>query len=437
MDVQYGKKPYNTAKLPIRQPLIMTGLLALVSRIAMPRGIPYKIEKIGMDGLKPPYMLLSNHMYFVDFQLSAMATFPHRVNNVATIDGYYRRPWLMELLGCICKRKFTTDLHLIRSIRHVLQKNGDVLCMYPEARYSPVGTTAILPDALGKMIKLAKAPVVVMVHHGNYLYTPFWNYRKPRKVPLYTTMTKVLSAEEVAEKSVEEINRIVREALSYDEYRWQREQNIRITEEFRAEGLHKVLYQCPACKAEHQTASEGTQLYCKACGKRWEMDELGVLHALEGETEFPHIPDWYEWQRSEVRREIEEGRYRFEDTVDVYSLPRPMRFEHLGDAVLTHDIENGFVLKGTYKGQPYEIERKPIGMYGLHIEYDYCYIKPYDCVDISTDNDSFYCYPTKENVVTKLSLATEELHRIHRERLEQEKLSKKRNRSREIAEKSE
>jgi len=424
-DVQYGKKPYNTAKYPIRQPIVMTALLALVSRFLMPRGIEYKIEKFGMEDLKPPYMLLSNHMYFVDFQLSAMATFPHRVNNVATIDGYYRRPWLMELLGCICKRKFTTDLHLIRAIRHVLEKNKDVLCMYPEARYSPVGTTAILPDALGKMIKLAKAPVVVMVHHGNYLHTPFWNYRKPRKVPLYTTLTKVLTAEEVAEKSVEEINRIVREAMQYDEYRWQREQNLRITEGFRAEGLHKVLYQCPACKKEHQMSSEGTKLFCTACGKQWEMDELGVLHALEGETEFTHIPDWYEWQRAEVRREIEEGRYHFEDTVDVYSLPRCWRFEHLGEAVMTHDIENGFVLKGTYKGEEYEIERKRVGMYGLHVEYDYCYIKPYDCVDISTDNDSFYCYPTKQNVVTKLSLATEELHRIHRERMEAEKAAKK------------
>ena len=132
MDVNYkNKKPYNTAKLPIRQPLFMMGLLTLVSKIGMPR-VPYKIEKFNMEGLKPPYFLLSNHMYFVDFQLSAMATFPHRVNNVATIDGYYRRPIIMELLGCICKRKFTTDMHLLRSIRHVLKKNGDVLCMYKE-----------------------------------------------------------------------------------------------------------------------------------------------------------------------------------------------------------------------------------------------------------------------------------------------------------------
>jgi hypothetical protein len=31
-------------------------------------------------------------------------------------------------------------------------------------------------------------------------------------------------------------------------------------------------------------------------------------------------------------------------------------------------------------------------------------------VDISTENDSFYCYPKKENVVTKLAFATEILY---------------------------
>lgn len=429
MDVNYkNKKPYNTSKLPIRQPLFMMGLLTLVSKIGMPK-VPYKIEKIGMEGLKPPYILLSNHMYFVDFQLSAMATFPHRVNNVATIDGYYRRPIIMELLGCICKRKFTTDMHLLRSIRHVLKDNGDVLCMYPEARYSPVGTTAILPESLGMLIKRSGVPVVVLLHHGNYLHTPFWNYRKKRNVPLYTTMTKVLSAEEVAEKSYEEINEIVRAALTYDEYKWQKDNNIKITEPFRAEGLHKVLYQCPACKKEHRMASSGTELFCTECGKRWEMTELGVLVCKNGETEFSHIPDWYEWQRAQVRAEIERGEYFFRDKVDVHSLPRCMRFEHLGEATLTHDVENGFVLEGEYRGKPYRIERKPLGMYGVHIEYDYCYVKPYDCIDISTDNDSFYCYPTLENVVTKLSLATEEIYKIQKAKVDANKAERRKARN--------
>ena len=424
MEVNYkNKKYYNTAKYPIRQPGIMTFLLYIVSKVALLFGPKYKIEKFNMEGLKPPYLLLSNHMYFIDFELSAIATFPHKVNNVATIDGYYRRPWLMELLGCICKRKFTTDIHLIKSIKRVLQK-GDVLCMYPEARYSPCGTTAILPDSLGKLVKMMKVPVVVMLHHGNYLYTPFWNYRKPRKnVPLYTTMTKILTAEEVAALSVEEINEKIKTAMTYDEYKWQKEQKIVIDEPFRAEGLHKILYKCPHCKTEDM-ASEGSKLFCKGCGKVWEMTELGELVAENGENEFSHIPDWYEWERSEVRAEIESGEYSFEDNVEVYSLPRPWKFEKLGMAKLTHDTERGFVLSGEYNGEKYEIERHPSGMYGVHIEYDYCYLRPEDCIDISTEKDSFYCYPEKQNVVTKLSLATEETFKIHMEKVKSEKIKK-------------
>lgn len=411
IDVNYkNKRYYKTAKYPIRQPLIMTGLLALVSKVMMPR-VPYKIEKINMEGLKPPYILLSNHLYFVDFQLSAMATFPHRVNNVATVDGYYRRPWLMELLGCICKRKFTNDLHLIKSIRRVLQK-GDILCMYPEARYSPIGTTAILPDSLGKLIKMNKVPVVVMLHHGNYLHTPFWNYRKTRNVPLHTTMTQILSAEDVQKMTAGEINGVVRQAMQYDEYKYQKENGILITEPYRAEGMHKVLYQCPHCKTESKMASQGAEIFCTECGKRWTLLENGELKANEGDTEFPHIPDWYEWQRAEVRKQIEDGTYSFSDEVEVYSLPRCMKFEALGKAKLTHDSENGYVLEGVYNGEPYRIHRAASEMYGVHIEYDYCYVKPFDCIDISTEKDSFYCYPTQQNVVTKLSLATEEIFKI-------------------------
>lgn len=425
MEVNYrNKKPYNTAKLPMRQNILLTHLMCGLSKILMPKDNPYKIEKFNMEGLKPPYILLSNHMYFIDFQLNAIATHPHRVHNVVTIDGYYLRPWIMEWIGSICKRKFTTDLHLIKSIRHVL-KRGDVLCMYPEARYSPVGTTAILPDSLGKLIKMNKVPVVVMLHHGNYLYTPFWNFRKPRKCPLYTTMEQVLTAEQVESMSAEEINEVIRKAMQYDEYKWQKEQNIRITEPYRAEGLHKVLYQCPHCGKEREMASEGTRIFCKACGKGWEMDELGQLHALEGETEFPHIPDWYEWERAQVRAQIEAGTYSFEDEVDVYSLPRTMKYYHLGKAVLKHDFENGFTLEGHYRNAPYKIERAANSMYGVHIEYDYCNIKPFDCIDISTDTDSFYCYPTQHDVVTKLSLATEEIFKIHAERREAEKQAKK------------
>ena len=193
IEVNYkNKRRYKTAKYPIRQPRIITGLIWLLSKCAL-IGKKYRVEKVNMDGLKPPYMMLSNHMYFIDFELAAMGTGLDRINNVVSIDGYYRRPWLMELIGAICTRKFTMDLHLVKSINKVL-KRGDVLSMYPEARYTPSGTTSFLPESLAKLIKMNKVPVVVVIHHGNHLHSPFWNFRKKRKVPMHTVMTQVLTA---------------------------------------------------------------------------------------------------------------------------------------------------------------------------------------------------------------------------------------------------
>jgi hypothetical protein len=408
-EVNYkNKKRYVTAKYPIRQPLFFTGLIWVLSKFAL-TGKKYKVEKINMEGLKPPYMVLSNHMYFIDFELAAMATFPYRVNNVVNIDGYYRRPWLMELIGAICTRKFTMDLHLVKSIRKVLSR-GDILCMYPEARYSPCGITSYIPDSVGMLVKRNKVPVVAILHRGNYLHSPFWNFRKKRKVPLHTTATQILTVEDIEKMSVEEINAKIRESLTYDDYRYQKENGILITEPFRAEGMHKILYQCPHCLAESKMDSKGTEIFCRECGKRWNLNEDGTLSALDGETEFSRVPDWFLWQREQVKSQIERGEYSFEDDVDVYSMPRCWRFEHLGDAKLKHDPDNGFILEGYYRGKDYRIQRMPLQTNSLHIEYDWCYVKPFDCVDISTENDSFFCYPKKENVVTKMAFATEILY---------------------------
>ena len=410
IDVNYkNKKRYNTARYPIRQPKALTYLIWVLSSCAL-IGKKWKVEKINMEGLKPPYMMLSNHMYFIDFELAAMGTGGHRINNVMSIDGYYRRPWLIELIGGICTRKYTMDLHLVKSINKVL-KRGDVLSMYPEARYSPCGVLSYMPDSLGKLVKMNKVPVVAVVHHGNHLHSPFWNFRKKRKVPLHTTMTQILTAEQIKAMSAEEINAALREALWYDDYQYQKDNGIRITEPYRAEGLHKVLYQCSACGKEHEMASEGTELFCRACGKRWNLNEDGTLSALSGVTEFSHVPDWFMWEREQVEKQIEEGTYSFEDEVEVFSMPRCWKFEKLGKAKLRHSIEEGWILEGHYNGEDYYIHRRPNQTNSLHIEYDYCYIRPEDCVDISTENDSFYCYPlSRTDVVTKLAFATEILY---------------------------
>lgn len=411
IEVNYkNKKRYKTAKYPIRQNIFLTWLIWVLSKIML-MGKKYKVEKINMEGLKPPYILLSNHQYFVDFELISIGTFPHRMNNVVHIDGYYRRPWLLELIGSICTRKFTNDLHLIKSIKKCISR-GDVVGIYPEARYSACGITSYIPDSVGKVVKMNKVPLVIAIHRGNHLHTPFWNFRKKRKVPLHTTITQVLTADEVKSMSVDEINKVIKENFVYDEYKYQKDNNILITEKYRAEGIHKILYQCPHCLTESKMSSKGTELYCEECGKRWNLNENGTLQALSGETEFTHVPDWYNWEREQVRKQVLDGTYHFEDEVDVYSFPRCWRFIHLGKAKVSHTIENGFILEGFYRNKPYRIIRKPLDSNSLHIEYDYCYIKPFDCFDISCEDDQYNCYPTKQNVITKIGFAVEEIYQL-------------------------
>ena len=413
IDVNYKRpKTYNTAKYPIRQPRFFTGLIWTLSKISL-MGKKYKVEKVNMEGLKPPYIMLSNHMEFIDFKLCAMVTGTHRINNVASVDGYYRRAWLMELIGTIGTRKYTTDIHMVKSIYKVLRR-GDVLGMYPEARYSPTGATCFIPDSLGMLIKRAKVPVVAVVHHGNHLHMPFWNFRKKRKVPLHTVATKILTPEDIEKMSADEILAKVKEALTYNEYEYQKENGILIKEKYRAEGLHKILYKCPHCMAESKMDSKGAEIFCTECGKRWTLEETGDLRALDGDTEFSAVTDWYFWEREQVKAEIERGEYRFEDEADVYSLPMLKRFIPLGKAKVTHDPENGFVIEGEYRGKLYRVHRAPIQMHSLHVEYDYCHYIPEDCFDISTEKDSFFCYPkTKRNVLTKLAFATEIIYQMH------------------------
>ena len=399
--------PYKTDN-PRKPMFILTLLVRALSGIAL-AGIPHRTEKIGMKGLKPPYIMLSNHHEFVDFEMASLLTFPACLNNIAHIDGFVKRIPIMEAMGCICKRKFTTDMNLIESIDTVLNEQKGIISIYPEARYSPIGTLAPLPEALGRLIKRFGVPVVTVIHHGNYLHMPFWDFRHKRKVPLYSVQKKILTPEQIDKMSADEIYDTVVREMAYDEYAYQKENNIRITEPYRAQGLHKVLYQCPACGTESRMNSEGAELFCESCGKRWTMDELGELHANSGVTEFPHIPDWFEWERSQVREQVRSGKYSYSDTVEVFSLPAD-RFIPLGFAKVTHDAVNGFILEGEYNGAPYRVQRKPFGMYGLHVEYDHMFVKPFDCFDISTLEDSFFCYPSVQNIVTKLSFATEEIY---------------------------
>lgn len=396
-------------RFDMTRPPMRMHLKWLIWLLSFPAVITHKnkLTKVNMEGIKPPYLLLCNHNAFMDFKVAMKGIFPHGANFVVAIDGFLKREWLLRFIGCICKRKFTNDLSLIRQLKRVVDR-GDIAAIYPEARYSLCGTTAVLPPSLGKLCKLLKVPVVVLVCHGHHVNSPFWALPDRKVKGTQATMTCLYTADQVKELPHEELTRGIEEAFKYDDFSWQKENGIRIRYKKRAEGLHKVLYQCPACRTEYRMSSSGIILRCDACGKEWEMDEFSELHARTGETEFAHIPDWYEWERMNVRAEVQAGTYGITLPCHVDSLPNPKRYINIGKATLTHNMQ-GFRLEGVCKGEPYVVEIPAKELYSCHIEYEYLG-KFGDCIDLNTLKDTLYIYPEgKDFAVTKFALATEEL----------------------------
>ena len=410
--------PFDFGQFPKRPTFLMTLAKRILSWPDLKkRGFTY--EKINMENIKPPYLLLSTHGSMVDFNIMLKLTDPYQVNNVMTLEGFHDyTEFVMRNLGVLGKRKFIKDLYLLKNIRYCLEELHTIFVLYPEARYSLDGTTSFLPQSLAKMCKMMKVPIVIINQKGNFVTCPQWN-KVNKHTPVFATMTQIVNKEEIKTLSVSEIDRRIRQAFVYDDFRYQKESGLVIDHPKRAEGLHSILYQCPDCKMEFQMHSKGTRLWCEHCGKEWEMTTLGEMKAIQGDTVFSHIPDWFAWERENVRGQIAAGTYSFCDEVRIDTLPNAGGFHHQPNGRLIQNME-GTTIEGIIYGEKFKLHKSPLDLESMHVEYDYK--KKGDCVDISVRDDSYWCYPLhKRDVITKLSIATEELYLYYKNMTKREK----------------
>jgi hypothetical protein len=287
--------------------------------------------------------------------------------------------------------------------------------MYPEAGYSFDGTATPLPDTLGSCVKLLGVPVVMIRTEGAFARDPLYNNLQLRRVKVSAEMEYLLSPEEIKKMSADEINAVLREQFSFDYFRWQKEKGVKITESFRADYLNRVLYQCPHCGVEGHMEGRGIHLTCHACGKMWELTEAGEMRALEGETEFSHIPDWYRWERQNVRREIEAGEYSLDVPVDIYMLIDAKALYRVGEGRLEHNAE-GFHLTGC-EGK-LQCKQSVLSSYGLNADYNWYELG--DIICIADKEALYYCIPKQEGVVTKARFAAEELYKLKKQVLSEQ-----------------
>lgn len=401
--------PKEKYQKPIKPHWIFRLVLRIASVLDL-IAVGFQYRKIGMDkiGKREPCLVLMNHSSFIDLEIAATLLFPRPFNIVCTSDGFVGKSWLMRLIGCIPTKKFVSDPKLVRDMLYAVKELKSSVLMYPEASYSFDGTATPLPESIGRCIKMLGVSVVMIRTYGAFSRDPLYNGLRRRKVKVSADMECVLSPGEIAEKSPQEINEIINRCFDFDNFRWQQENEIRIPENFRAEGLNRVLYKCPHCMAEGKMLSKDTILTCQNCGKQYELTEYGYVKALEGDTEFEHIPDWYRWQRSCVRQEIEEAQYMLDTPVDICMMVNMKCIYRVGAGNLKHTAE-GFHLTGCDGKLDYR--QKPSSSYSLYSDYYW-----YEIGDVICIGDSkvlYYCFPkVKGDIVAKTRLATEEMYKL-------------------------
>lgn len=384
------------------------------------KAVNFKYNKIGMEklGTEEPCLILMNHSCFLDLEIAETVMYPRPMNIICTSDGFVGKNKFMRSIGCIPTNKFVADVVMLKNMKYALEKLKSSVLMYPEASYSFDGTATPLPDSLGKCLKLLKVPVIMIKTYGAFARNPLYNNLQIRKVDVSADVTYLLSPQEIEEKSVEELNNILKEQFTFDNWKWQQENKIKITEPFRADCLNRVLYKCPCCKKEGFMKGSGINLFCSNCKTKWELTEEGHLELREVEgkeyigsqldfTNFNHVPTWYKWQRQEVMKEIQEGSYKISCEVDIYMMVNTKAIYKVGTGTITHTKE-GFTLTGCDGKLNYT--QKSRASYSLYSDYYWYEIGDMVCIgDMKT---LYYCFPKNgEDIATKARIATEEIYK--------------------------
>lgn len=419
MKIRTRKSSYDAVmalpKAKHRKPMHPNFLLQSVIRIA---SLPdlwatnFKFTKHDMEKVKgQPCLILMNHSCFLDLMIASRIFYPKPYGIVCTTDGFVGKEWLMRFLGCIPTQKFVSDVTLIRDMEYMLKEKKTSVLMYPEASYSFDGTATALPRKMGVLLKKLGVPVVTVITKGAFARQPLYNNLRKRKVNVSADVRCLVTAEELKTKTVRELDEMLDKTFSFDNFAWQRDNEVEVTEPFRADGLERILYKCPNCGVEGEMSGKDTYLTCGHCGKAWEMDIFGQLKALEGETEYSHIPDWYAWERSEVRRELKEGTYCLETDVDIGMMVDYKAIYMVGVGHLSHTDE-GFHLTGCDGKLDYT--QGPLSCYGLYADYYWYSIA--DVICIGNSDALYYCFPKDGTSVAKTRMAAEELYKIKKVR---------------------
>lgn len=260
----------------------------------------YNYRAVHSD-VKAPCLILANHQTTMDpFWVSKSFRFPIYFITSDDIFNLKISPVIEYLVAPIPKSKSLTDLKAVKDILRVLKEGGSV-GVFPEGNRTISGRQWEITDAVAKLAKAAKVPVVLYNLCGGYGTDPRWGTGIRRGNRYSGFVKRVLSPEECAAMSVEELYETIKTELYVDDV----EAGGRYKSRRRAQYIERALYLCPKCGGVDTFVSRGRRFRCSECGAEAEYTEtMRISPPIAG---YDRIAPWYEWEKEEIVRRVAEG----------------------------------------------------------------------------------------------------------------------------------
>jgi 1-acyl-sn-glycerol-3-phosphate acyltransferase len=285
---------------PLFVPLVRHVILRILRR-------RYGLSATGTEalrGLKPPYIVVANHVNFWDpFWINSFV--PHTIQFV-TSENIFRTfltRLAMRLLGSIPKAKAVNDADAVGILIRVLKASG-VVGIFPEGSRSFDGRSTPHLAVVSKLIRKMRVPVVAVRIRGGYLARPRWA-AEPRVGRVDLEFELLFTAESLARLPVQEVRDGMTAALAVDESAWQRRHMIRYRGRRPAEYIERLLFVCPHCRSVSTMASRGSRVICTACGYAAALDDFGFLAPSVGPRYFRDPAEWNAWQLPVFQEHLE------------------------------------------------------------------------------------------------------------------------------------
>lgn len=266
-------------------------------------------------------LVLSNHVSSLDFAYFTPPFWGRKISYVVAENMMYSTPLFAKVIKgyhAITKKQFYADFTCIKNIRKYLDAGiSVVLC--PEGKVSAEGKTGPVAVSVAKLVKWLGYPVASSVIKGGGLLRPKWAYTS-RKGGAQCDMDIMMTAEEVAAKSIPEIMEVINSALAHNEHVWQRENGVKVRGKRYAEGLERLLYKCPSCGAEFTMRTKGDTIYCAHCGAAAKYSGTGeILPYGRDAGAYPaRIDLWYDEEKRDMEKRVREEGFSLTSPVHLF-----------------------------------------------------------------------------------------------------------------------